>query len=193
MPLPESLQMPSLTALPLNSGTLILNIAVAGGGPSDDMLRRHFVNFIRLVDLCVKEYEQARRFLEKSLPGNVNRLLDFLSAIDHLELTVITMRRALKAFQALAHHKDSPPISRETRKSLEAFEGPLKDVRDSVIHIEELISRGELEEGDSHALVVDKAGANAEVGKEAISLIRLCVAIRKLHKVASELSHYREV
>lgn len=74
MPLPEELHMPSLADLGKNQGTLMLNLVFARGGPRDDLLRRHFVNLVRLVDLSVMEYELARTYLVKSLPGAENRL-----------------------------------------------------------------------------------------------------------------------
>jgi hypothetical protein len=192
MPLPEELHMQTLEDLRPNQGTLILNLGLAGGGPRDDLLRRHFVNYIRLVDLSVAEYERARRFLRESLPGQSNRLGASLSAIDHLELCVITVRRALNALRAVARNSQAPAIPRDVRRALESFEGPLCDVRDSVVHIEERISRGDLQKGDSHALLVDTSGRTASIGKETISLERLGTALRRLHGVACELSSYRE-
>lgn len=193
MPLPESLYMPSLESLPQNKNTLILNIAICDGGPQDDILRRHFVNFVRLVDLSVSEYEKTRQFLQESLPDHENRFNAVLSAVDHLELSVITVRRALNAMQPIVRHRQSPPINRTIKRALESFEGPLRDVRDSVVHIEERISSGDMQEGDSHALMVDTLGRTASVGKDTISLERLGIAIRMLHEVASELSVYREL
>ncbi len=193
MPLPTELHMPSLADLGRNQGTLMLNIALARGGPRNDLLRRHFVNVIRLVDLSVAEYETARSHLEASLPNGENRLGSLLSAVDHLELCVITVRRALNALESVVHHQEAPTVPREARRALHAFEGPLRCTRDAVIHIEEDISKGKIQPGESHALLVSVDGRTAAIGQHQVSLAALGCAILRLHELAETLAQYREI
>ncbi len=192
MPLPTELHMPSLGDLGNNQGNLMLNIALARGGPRDDLLRRHFVNFIRLVDLSVAQYELARSHLEASLPDGKNRLGSLLSGVDHLELCVITVRRALNALQSVTRHPNAPEIPRLARRALQAFGGPLGRTRDAVIHIEKDISKGNISSGESHALLVSEDGRTASIGGHQLSLEDLERAIRRLHELAETLSQYRE-
>ncbi len=193
MLLPTQLHMPSLSDLGRNRGTLLLNIVFAHGGPRNDLLRRHFVNVIRLVDLSVAEYETARLHLEASLPNRKDRLGSLLSAVDHLELCVITVRRALDALESVVRHPESPAIPREARRALQAFEGPLRGTRDAVVHIEEYISDGKVQPGQSHALLVSEDGRTASIGQHQVSLEALGTAIRRLHELAQKLAQYRDI
>ncbi len=192
MPLPTELHMPSLDHLTRNLGTLFLNVNLARGGPRDDLLRRHFVNVVRLVDLCVSEYEIARGHLEGSLPDGKNRLEELLRSVDHLELCVITVRRAMNAMESVVRHKGGPAIPRIARRALQAFEGPLLSIRGAVVHVEEEISKGNIEQGQSHALLVSADGRTASIGKHTISLRDLGLAIERLHELAQTLAEYRE-
>lgn len=192
MPLPSELHMPSLDGLPVNQGTLMLNIALARGGPQDDILRRHFVNFVRLADLSVAEYERARVHLTDSLPGGDNRLGSLLSAIDHLELCVICVRRTMNALDSVVRHPESPEIRRIDRRAISAFENFLRPTRDAIVHIESDISKGDIAMGESHALMVSEDGRTASIGNNNLCLTSLGNAVRRLHELASELARYRK-
>jgi len=192
MPLPTELHMPSLAQLPQNRETLMLSIAICRGGPRDDILRRHFVNLVRLVDLSVTEYEAARTRLEASLPHADNRLGAYLSAVDHLELCVITVRRALNALACVVHHQEAPAIDRQAHRALKAFGGQLQHTRNAVVHIENEISRGDVRQGEAHALAVSADGRTASIARYTLSLEGLGTAIGRLHELARRLAEYRE-
>lgn len=192
MPLPNELHMPSLAHLDRNFGTIMLNVALARGGPRDDLLRRHFLNVVRLVDLCVSEYEIARGFFEASLPGGEERLGAILTGVDHLELCIITVRRAFNALEAIIHHQDAPNIPKFARRALKAIEGPLIKTRGAVVHIEEEILRGDIEPGQSHALLPSEDGRTASIGRYEISFKDLARAIQLLHEQTATLAKYRE-
>jgi hypothetical protein len=192
MPLPTELHMPALSNLGKNLCTVILNIAFARGGPRDDLLRRNFVNFIRLVDLSVAQYETARSYLEASLPDAENRLGSLLSAVDHLEFCIITVRRALNALQSVKGHPESPDIPRLERRALHSFNDELRPTRNAIIHIEKYISSGKVSSGESHALLVSEDGRTASIGGHHLSLENLGKAICRLHGLADVLSQHRE-
>lgn len=170
----------------------MLNIVLAHGGPRDDILRRHFVNFVRLADLCVAEYERARLHLTDSLPGSDNRLGSLLSAIAHLELCVICVRRTMNALDSVVRHPESPEIPRIDRRAISAFENSLRPTRDTIVHIESDISKGDIAMGESHVLMVSEDGRTASIGSHNLRLTDLGNAIRRLHALAGELAEYRE-
>ncbi len=147
--------MPSLDGLPVNQGTLMLNM-VAYGGPRDGILRRHFVNFVRLEDLCVAEYERARIHFTDSLPGCDNRLGSLLYALDHLELCVICVCRTMNALDSIVRHPESPEIPRIDRRVISAFANSLRPTPNAIEHIERDISKGDIATGESHALVISE-------------------------------------
>jgi len=186
MPLPTELHMPALSDLRPNQGALILNIVFNRGFPDDDLLRRHFVNLVRLVDLSVAEYETARSHLHASLPSGQNRLGSLLSATDHLELCVITVHRALNALDSVIRRPEAPKISRDARRALRAFEGTLSGTRHAIEHIEERISNGQVQTGQSHALLVSQDGKTASIGPHQLSLEALGAAIRRLHELVAQ-------
>lgn len=185
--------MPALSDLKPNQPTMILWLAFGNGGPRDVVLRRHFVNLIRLTDLSAEEYELARQHLNASMSNdNGWRLGNFLSGSDHLELCIITLRRAFNALQVISRDQKAPAIDRIVRRALESFDGVLGSARNAVVHVEEAITRGEIQVGETQILEVDADGRAASIGKHKISLEGLGGAIRRLHGVAAQLSAYRE-
>lgn len=192
MALPEELHMPSLADLGKNQGTLMLNAMFHRGGPRNDLLRRQFFNLVRLIDLSVSLYEKARANLEASLPSGENRLGSNLSAVDHLELCVITVRRVLDALDAVRNRPQDAIDARFTERALRRFAGILGEVRNMVVHVERDINNGRISAGESHALMVSEDGRTASIGSHQLSLNDLGSALCRLHALGAELAEYRE-
>lgn len=186
--IPNELHMPHLEDLRPNRGTMILNIAIAGRGPKNDFLRRQVTNFVRLCDLSVAEYSRARDHLIHALPGGKDRLRAVLDSVDHLELCIITIRRALGSLSMVSSHPDCATPIATVDAVLSASGGSLRALRNIVMHIEEKIRDGEISHGQSHALLIDPGGRSASIGKATITFEDLAQLLRRLHGAATDLA-----
>lgn len=170
----------------------VLNVMFVRGGPSDVTSRRYHAHFIRMVDLAIEYYELARRDHVRAW----NEITDgqrvglAFRAISHLEISVITTRRALAALDAVVRDQGSPQIDRTQRRLIESIGGDLKDDRDCVVHVDEKLAA--FVEGESHALRIDQEGTVARIGALDLSMERYAMLLRRLHEVATLLARYRE-
>jgi hypothetical protein len=190
--MPETILMPSLRELSPNLPILFTHLVFAKGGPSDGLLRRHFVNVIRLSDLALRLYEQAREVLQGALPGSDNRLGALLSGSDYLELCLITLRRALNAVDVTTKRPQSPKIERSQRKLLDSYNRRVAPLRNTIIHIDDCITNGEIRDGETHALLLSEDGASTEIGAHSLRLHDLAAIIQLLHKLSELYATFRE-
>jgi hypothetical protein len=193
MPYPQELHMPSLEHLDPNiMGTLFLNIVFVPDGPQGP-IRRHFGNFVRLVVLSSVEYETARRSLEELINRNLEDtpIWSFLSAVNHLEVCIITLYRAFNILTTMVKNKGGLIADREVLRLLNSFKTSLQPIRNAVMHIEEEIRNGDIKEGQAHVLVVSADGRSASIGKYEINLERLGRAIERLYREAKKIAQYQ--
>lgn len=185
--------MEALDKLKPNLPVSVLNVSFRGGGPADVRSRRHHTHFIRVVDLAVEEYEVARRSQEYSDTNlSAARIDAAFHAISHLELSVVTARRALAALEAIASDPGSPEIDRLQRRLIRSLEKEVKDVRDFIVHTDEKIRAGLIKEGESHALRIERGGSTASIGQHRLSLSEFSSLLEKLHELASSLARFKE-
>jgi hypothetical protein len=185
--------MPSLAGLTPAFPRLVFEIGLAGGGPQDRKGRLHVVNFLRTADLAVAEYENARLALEASVASEGEpRLLHAFSAIDHLESCIISAKRSIDGLRRISRYALAPHIPRDLRKKTEAYSNDVAQVRSAVVHMDNLISSGELEDGQPVALVVAHDGASATIASHQIQFDTLASLLTDLNRLAHELAQYRE-
>lgn len=190
MSIPKRCQMPDLSGLSPRLLEYAVKTAVAGGAPADPVARRLCMNFIRLTDLTIHEYESARTNLSKVVESEgvaeqYDRLYWYFRLCDHLELCVISLKRAINAMCRVSACKEAPDIDRTSRRFLDAHESNIRNIRDTVTHIEEDIATGKITTGHSHALRAAQDGDRARIGEYEIKFSDLSSVIRKLHAIAS--------
>ncbi len=99
--------------------------------------------FIRLVDKAVKEYREARKvFLDEV--AEHGRHLRFYLFTDHIETCINAASRLFKLLEGIRSEKEAPNFSRELRRLVEKHGEFVKDVRNTVEHMDERSQRVEL-------------------------------------------------
>lgn len=181
--------MEPLDSLGRNTDPFALRLSLMGGGPKDTGARRQHINLVRLVDLAIEEYEVVRDFSERSnQPGGFERVTHSIRAVDHLELCLITLRRAFNALNAVSADQAAMQIPREVRRMIQSYEAEMAPIRDTIIHIEEYITRGDLKEGESHALRLTDNGTLASIGSSDLRISRLVSVLKHFHALAVQIA-----
>ena len=148
--------------------------------------------FARLVDKSIYEYQLARDYLvnqvleskrpyEELVKGRIIYMNGFTN---HLENCINAIGRLLRLREKLSSEKLDSPIPRELRKVLQASSSSLTDVRNTMEHMDDLIQRDELGEGEFGILSLGKDQASAVIGGYSISFRDLETTLRKLHEIA---------
>ena len=174
-------------------GAWILNIALAGGGFRDSSLNSFAGVFIRKVELAAYEYAVAYEHWRShgiTDPGTGRVHFTLPAAGDHLELCVLTLRRALRCLDKLRVAKSFPAMDRLTRTRIEHLAAELAGVRNSIEHIDAEIAGG-LDEGEPNTLLLSQDGKFASIASQKISTDSVHTCISLLLQVAETLSTHR--
>lgn len=175
--------------------TFLLNYAFAGGGFGDSTADGWLKVFIRMVDLASDEYQWAcLLWAEHGKRDEAKGTVAFTlpAAADHLELSVLSIRRALRCLEQLARAQGVPSVDRLKRRQLNALERQIVPIRDEVEHIDERIRDG-LEEGHPNALLISEDGTSASVGALSVSTEAIYQCIMLLRDIAFQFATHRRV
>jgi hypothetical protein len=186
---PDDLAMPGVDHLS-NKGTLnvLLDRILSGlpaGLPPDRTMVGLFVNFSRLTDKALREYDAARAelLLYVSSPQGELRPSPYLRAIDHMENCVSATHRAVLNARALRANK----IGRAAPRLTPLQEQRLAHLRNAVEHSDEkLLGRQKFknsppfDEVDPYSLRL--ANTSMVIGKQVLTYKELVSAMTKCHR-----------
>ena len=180
--------MPDLSGLNSKTSlTLLLNRTFAGGGPKDSRSYALVMNFIRVVDVLVTEYESARESLTEFVNTPNNVISPLLVATGSFELCITTMVRAINLGRRV--RKDIR-IARKMAVLSDVVWGRVNDMRNAIEHIDGQIANNTWVPGEPVCLIV-KNDRLELIGKE-IEYSELAGWITQLQKLSENLAHYKE-
>jgi hypothetical protein len=184
----DGLAMPGVDHLS-NMGTLnvLLDRTLSGlpsGLPPDRTMVGLFMNFSRLTDKALREYDAARaELLHYVAPVDEFRIGPYLRAIDHMENCVSATYRAILNAQALRANK----IGRAAPRLTQLQEQRLRDLRNAVEHSDEkLLGKQKFKKSppfdkvDPYSLRL--ANASMVIGKVVLTYKELVSAITKCYR-----------
>lgn len=168
-----------------------------GIGPSDYEVYALFMNYVRLVDILLREYENGRKELTHFLSVKNESLSTHIVIIasGHFEMCVSTLKRVTTYLERIKGH---PKVARQLKdslpKNLSILNGTtikiITDMRDAIVHLENRIQRGEITSGQSLCIFPVKDGL--ELGKHKIQFSDLALWIREAHDCSKIIAEYKE-
>lgn len=187
---PKTNEMPDLSRLDTKlSLNVALNATLRAAGPLDRNARALWLNYVRLVDQLIWEYEAARHALQNFVDTPNNTLSPLFRAIAHMETLVNTMRRAIFFARRMRRHKDSPKIEKLNVLSGSAGDR-LVEIRNAIEHLENKILKGKIAQGEPTTLLVQSD--RLELLGHEILYRELADWAVELHDLAIELADYRD-
>lgn len=183
---------PNLSGLPVHSHGVVLNRFFRGGGPKDDVVYALWMNFVRLADVAVREYELARSVLMSSDRSKISRTI---VAIGHFESLLTTLKRCIDHLKALRGNRATPQsmknlLPRRLKVLTGGVERRITKMRDSIQHLERDLITGCIIQGEPVCLKPSKNGI--ELGNQKISYTEIAVWVRELHDLAGNVVLYKE-
>jgi len=173
--------------------THALNRTFAGGGSKDPVAVALSMNFIRLTDHLIFEYESCRRqILEFISKGHDSHLLPYFRAVCHMETAVTTMHRAIRLAQRLRNMKLAVPVPVPKRVAIftATVENQVRNVRDSIEHVYNQITKETRMVGVPNCLTLNINHLECEGHK--IKYADFAGWIRQLDPIALALASYKE-
>jgi hypothetical protein len=195
---PRRCEMPDLSNL---SGKLTIdyflnyafgNTELQMSGPG----QAQFLNFIRLVDKTLLEYEPARFDLQNYVNSD-NRTSLFMRCVDHMENCVDSLHRSFLHLDGLRTsiyrerqrtneplpdiHRDELPKSSNRKR--------IDNIRDAIQHMDDRISKGRAG-ADIAPIGLNVKSDSVELDHEEIYYAELALWIQQIYGVAEQLTNY---
>lgn len=186
MAIPSECKMPDLSDIdsPLLP-FLVVQLLVGERGLSQkaSLYRREF---IRLVNKAVREYCEAREVLLAEVAEHGRHLRPY-EFTDHIETCINAVSRLLKLLNRIKSEKASSSFPRELRKLVETHSKSVRDVRDTVEHMDELIHKGEIAPGKPIMLTCSQEGDRILVSDCELNFTDLAMVLEKMHEIAQHI------
>ena len=152
-------------------------------------IRLYQHSLARLTDKAIHEYQAARGYLVAQIEESQRptkelmkgRVLYMDGFTNHLENCINALGRLFNMLDRLKSERH--PIPRELHRALKG-RGNLTDVRNTMEHMDEVIQRDELEEGELVVLSLGPDQASAVIGSHSLSLSDLAATLRIFHEIS---------
>lgn len=166
-----------------------------GAGPTQHKAYSLTMNYIRLVDTAIREYENGRRSLSDYEEARDAGLDLMLKVSSHFEVCIDALKRSLNHLEKIKAAKHVPqPMKDLLPRGLEVATGAsvnqITSMRNGIQHLERDILKGKIVKGQSLCLVPEEDGLT--LGDQSIHFRDLAKWLRELHGCADALAHYRE-
>lgn len=187
---------PDLSALTPSSSTMFMNNMFRGSGPKDHIAYALVMNFVRLTDRAVREFETGRKEIEAFWqPEGDLRLGAAIRAMGHFEGAIDALKRSINHLKQLRASRRVPPslkalLPRDTALLRGSVEGKITDMRDAVQHLEKDIVNEKIAPGQ--ALVLAPRKYALELGPHSLRYDDLASWIAEAHALARLLRDYFE-
>jgi len=181
MRIPESCQMPDLTALDSLIPGFMNAVTFFNGDELTEREKLYIRVFVRLVNKALIEYEEARKCVMAQLQER-QRLFYMLAFVDHMENCLNAARRLFGIIDAAKSEQGALKIDRILRKYAESHFNDVKNIRDCIEHMDEKIQK------DKNAglimLSVSQDNKGVEISSELIKFDDLAGVLKRFHEVA---------
>lgn len=189
---PTRCEMPDLSGLfAKTSLDVALNRMFCGGGPKDPTSYALLMNFNRVVDILIEDYEAARRSMQEATQATGDVPLHaLLSAIGHFESCVTNTLRAIRFAQRLRNKSRGVIVPRKLSVLAGVVEQRVRDLRNAIEHLDGQVTGDDWKPGNPLCLMAHES--RIELAGLAIGYSELAQWITDLHALAADTAQYKE-
>ncbi|OGW40488.1 MAG: hypothetical protein A2Y97_10250 [Nitrospirae bacterium RBG_13_39_12] len=188
---------PNLSDLSQLSHVFMYNRFFRGMGPSDYEAYALFMNYVRLVDIVLLEYESGRKKLKDFLAVKNDSLSTHLVVIaaGHFEMCVSTLKRVSTYLKRIrGHPKVAQALKNFLPRNLSVLDSRseklITDMRHAIEHLENRIQKGEITAGQSLCLV--PTADALELGRHKMLFSDLSRWLKEVYDCSKVIAQYRE-
>jgi hypothetical protein len=186
------LKIPNLSDLSKISIHFAVCRVFLASGPKSYAQYALIMNYIRLVDLAISEYQDGRdlalRYWE---PGE--SLGAMIRAAGYFEACLSNLKRALNHLKIIRSHKGLPKnlkdrLPRQLKVLHGSTEGQITAIRDAIQHLERDIQNLDVKQDNPICLVLEFE--KLVLGNYSISYQKLSAWLKELHQCATKIHSY---
>ena len=148
-------------------------------------------NFIRLVDKAVREYRKAREVLLAEVAEHGRHLRSY-EFTDHIETCINAASRLFKLLEGIRSEKEALNFPRELRKLAETHSKSVRDIRNTVEHMDERIQKDAIALGKPIMLACSQEGDRIPVSDCELDFTDLAMVLGKTHEIAQYILTIRK-
>jgi hypothetical protein len=184
-----SIEAPEINEYPNGFSQYWLKVLFIGSVSFNFQINALATTYVRLVEAALVEYHLGQSKLKEFWGTHTSlNLAAMHRAVSHFESCLSDMHRAINCFTRLRRHKDLPEGLRlalneeKPRFVADQISDQLRDIRNEIHHLEELVMDGRLQEGQAIALKPDgpETPHPTESNQTVKTIDRLVIAQREL-------------
>ena len=168
----------------------MLNRAFAGGGPSEQKSYALLMNFVRIVDKLVADYERTRANLIDYVNTPNNVMAPLIYATNNCESCITTMIRAIRLGRRIRRDPNGPQIAKKISVLSDSVWNKLNSMRIAIEHIDDQIVNNTWAPGQPVCLIIKND--RLEVVSEEITYVELANWVQQLNDLAGKLALHKE-
>lgn len=187
-------EIPPLDDLKAKSSLFAMRHIFQAAGPKDYGSYALVMNFIRLVDLAIAEYELGRSSINSFVAST--ETLAFGKAVrasGHFETCITSIKRAIEHLKALRGYYEAPQTLKDILpRGITVLSGKVEKqisgMRHAVHHLDEHIKDRKISQGQPFAMFMARNAL--ELGEHSILYSDLSSWLRELHQLSTKLAGY---
>jgi len=188
---PKTCEMPDLSGLKSKAVlTLILNRMFAGGGPKNSKSYALVMNFVRIVDKLITEYDETRASFTEFVNTPNNVILPLFVATGECESCITTIVRSINLVRRIRRDHTGPQIAQKIPALSDGVWSRLNGMRNAIEHIDTQIANNTRVPGEPVCLLLKND--RLELIGEVIEYKDLADWIRQLQQLSEQLAQYKE-
>jgi len=168
----------------------MLNRVFAGGGPTEQKSYALVMNFVRIVDKLVADYERTRANLTEFVNTPNNVMAPLIYATNNCESCITTIIRAIKLGRRIRRDQNGPQIAKKLFVLSDSVSIKLNGIRNAIEHIDDHIASDTWTPDEPICLIIKND--RLEVVSEEITYAELADWVRQLNELAEKLAMYKE-
>jgi hypothetical protein len=191
---PERCDMPDLSHLnAMMSLNFLLNRVFGGGGSSDAKSYAFAMNFVRIVDILLLDYEKVRIELVRYINSPNHVISPLLIATGSCEALIGTALRAIKIARRMRSDRNAPANAPVIQRRISVLADSIADriggMRDAIQHIDGQIAGNTWSPGDAVCLFLKND--RMELAGQHILYSEMADWVLQLHALSNQVACYR--
>lgn len=188
---PQVCEAPDLSGLDSRTSVgFMLNRVFGGGGPTDRRAYAFAMNFIRLVDSLLLEYEEARQSLLRYLtaPRDVFEFSPFVRSTGQFENCISTLMRVVNLLNKLRSSRSGIVVDRKLAICSAKAQAKIRALRNAIEHLDSELSADAL--GTDQGLCLLVMSDRLQLGAAEILYSELASWISELNTLSREVATF---
>ena len=159
-------------------------------------------NILRLIDKAIYEYNEAVEAINAEINENNRSYEDMMKngtrmhthlIINHFENCFNSLNRVFKLYEKIRRNKDAPKIEELLERLAGLYESHIRDMRNTVEHIDDEIQDDRIADNETIALFVDESYLIVKIAGIEIKIEDLKKTISRFYEIGLVIASHNKI